>query len=176
MRKIEEGPLAAGVLHTFLLMLILTAASLSVSAKEHVLYAFRGGPDGSQPFAGVIADASGNLYGTTGAAGINGFGTVFELMPPTAQGGPWAESVLYSFQGLDFGDGTGPQAALVFDNAGNLYGTTLNGGQKASDCAPSGCGIVFELSPPSVSGGQWTETILHVFGTGTDGIAPFSHL
>jgi uncharacterized repeat protein (TIGR03803 family) len=101
--------------------------------KESVLYSFTGGADGSNPYyADVIFDKSGNLYGTTVGGGTFNSGTVFELSPAT--GGGWTESVLYSFSGgfadgLDgVLDGAIPYAGLVFDSAGNLYGTTFGGG------------------------------------------------
>jgi uncharacterized repeat protein (TIGR03803 family) len=82
-----------------------------------------------------------------------------------------SERVLYSFRGGS--DGSSPQGALVADKAGNLYGTTAEGG--SSNCV-SGCGIVFQLSPPATSGGSWTETVLYGFLGGTDGAAPGSDL
>jgi len=102
----------------------------------------------------VIADASGNLYGSTVLGGKFGDGCIFELRP-SANGG-WHESILYNFSRPD---GSSPDGSLVFDTAGNLYGTTAGGGTH-------GGGVVFELSP--TSSGPWTETILHNFGNGTD--------
>jgi uncharacterized repeat protein (TIGR03803 family) len=112
------------------------------------------GTDGANPYAGLIFDAAGNLYGTTEEGGNIGWGTVFELTP--ARGGNWTEEVLYNFSGSpDAGYST---AGLIFDAAGNLYGTTQDGGTY---CLPSdGCGTVFELSP--TAGGGWTETVLCV--------------
>jgi uncharacterized repeat protein (TIGR03803 family) len=112
--------------------------------------------DGANPVAGVILDTSGNLYGTTSAGGTvceNGCGAVFELTPPSIQGGAWTESILHFFQ---VSDGALPMAPLIFDQIGNLYGTTYLGGTFQ-------VGTVFELSPPSVQGGVWTETVLHSF-------------
>lgn len=124
------------------------------------LYTFSG-PDGWEPL-GVIRDSAGNLYGTTlygGAYQHNGCifscGTVFELSPN--RDGAWTETILYSFTGGD--DGANPQSGLVFDKAGNLYGSTVNGGVGR-------VGVVFELSPAN---GAWTETVLHTFGRGSDG-------
>jgi uncharacterized repeat protein (TIGR03803 family) len=90
---------------------------------ESVLYSFTGGNDGAEPQAGVISDAAGNLYGTAGAGGAFGFGTVFEL---TGSGSPRTEQTLYSFQ--DAGDGGFPSGGLIFDALGNLYGSTSSGG------------------------------------------------
>lgn len=118
------------------------------------------GLDGSNPghSGRFVFDASGNLYGTTAYGGTSDYGVVYELMP---SGRSWTESVLYSFKGGS--DGLGP-ANVVFDDAGNLYGTTHEGG--ASGCDNDGCGTIFELSP-SQSG--WTKTTLYSFRLGVDG-------
>jgi uncharacterized repeat protein (TIGR03803 family) len=110
-----------------------TIFRLSSTGNETVLYTFSGQPDGSEPLAGVIADAVGNLYGTTFEGGAFGFGTVFKLDKHRK------ETVLYSFSGTT--DGAYPLAGLVRDAAGNLYGTTQQGGAV-------GQGTVFELSFP----------------------------
>jgi uncharacterized repeat protein (TIGR03803 family) len=132
--------------------------------SETVLHNFKGGStDGRGPYAGLILDAAGNLYGTTTYGGVYGHGTVFELTP--AAGGAWTETVLH-----DFGHGTDgyePYAGLILDAAGNLYGTTVLGGTYGS-------GTVFELTP--ATGGSWTETVLHHFGNGTDGARPYGGL
>ena len=138
----------------------------SGSWTETQIYSFGNGSDGTTPVAGMIFDASGNLYGTTSAGGTYGFGTVFELTPNGS--GSWTETVLYNFGPAP--DGQEPLAGLVFDAAGNLYGTTEQGGNLGFPCGTYGCGTVFELTPNG-SGG-WTETILHRFGYGTDGLQP----
>jgi uncharacterized repeat protein (TIGR03803 family) len=110
---------------------------------ETVLYTFTGGIDGGKPTAGVVLDASGNLYGTTPGGGIGsctdqgipGCGVVFELTP-TASG--WTQRVLWSFSGDN--DGSEPIASVILDGAGNLYGTTQAGGTYNS-------GVVFEVTP-----------------------------
>jgi hypothetical protein len=89
---------------------------------ETVLYSFSGGPDGANPLAEVIFDQAGNLYGTTAAGGLGG-GTVFELIH---RGSGWTKQVLYNFMGGT--DGRYPAAGLIFDQMGNLWGTTVNGG------------------------------------------------
>lgn len=133
--------------------------------EENVLWNFGGvANDGIAPSAGLIADGSGNLYGTTQAGGNFGYGTVFELSPQ--HGGSWTETILYSFcanlQTLCL-DGAIPLAGLVLDSTGNLYGTTQEGGAPSGACGSPGCGTVFELSPPSTPGGAWTETVLYNF-------------
>ena len=123
---------------------------------ETVLYEFGYRPDGESQVGRVIFDAAGNLYGTTYQGGAYDGGTVFELSPQA--GGNWAESMPHSF-GVG-ADGRYAYASLIFDAAGNLYGTTYNGGAI-------GLGVVFELSP--VVGGGWTETVLYEFGYHPDG-------
>jgi uncharacterized repeat protein (TIGR03803 family) len=144
---------------------------------ETVLHTFTGSTDGANPYAGLVRDAAGNLYGTAANGGNlsvcfgSGCGVVFELSPNSSGG--WTETVLHTFSGGR--DGAGPWTGLIFDAAGNLYGTAISGGNlTASACAPYGCGIVFKLSPNS-SGG-WTETVLHAFTGGYDGGYPFGTL
>ncbi|MGA2904008.1 MAG: choice-of-anchor tandem repeat GloVer-containing protein [Candidatus Korobacteraceae bacterium] len=136
--------------------------------NEKVLHSFNNnGVDGAEPYAGLIFDAAGNLYGTTGNGGVNAGGTVLELTP--AGGGNWAETVLYSFcSQTNCTDGANPSASLIFDAAGNLYSTTDAGGTY-------GDGTVFELTP--TAGGGWTEQVLHSFNNnGTDGAYPYAGL
>jgi uncharacterized repeat protein (TIGR03803 family) len=123
---------------------------------EFLLYEFLGG-NGSGPYAGLISDAAGNLYGTTVGGGASGNGVVFKLSPPES------ETVLYSFTGA--ADGRNPYAGLIRDAAGNLYGTTFYGGTENSACR-NGCGVVFKVSPSE------SETVLHSFTGGTDGTNP----
>jgi uncharacterized repeat protein (TIGR03803 family) len=119
---------------------------------ESILWSFGKGTDGRYPLASLIEDSSGNLYGTTSSGGARGAGTVFELSP---SGTNWTESILWSFgNGLD---GAIPQAGVIFDAKGNLYGTTSAGGA-------SGDGTVFELSPPAAGEGTWSESVLWSFG------------
>jgi len=115
--------------------------------QETVLYNFSGGTDGANPSAGVISDNQGNLYGTTAFGGLS-HGTVFELSP--GSNGSWTEQVLYRFTGG--ADGNGPGGGLALDRTGNLYGTTIVGGN-------SGDGTIFELSP----GASWTFQSLYSF-------------
>jgi uncharacterized repeat protein (TIGR03803 family) len=133
------------------------------SWTESVLYSFcslRSCSDGENPTAGLIFDAAGNLCGTTQNGGTQNRGTVFQLKPNSD--GSWSESVLHSFCFLtNCSDGAYPiYAGLIFDDAGNLYGTTFQGG-VAGQCNGNGCGVVFELTPNS--GGGWTESTLYSF-------------
>jgi hypothetical protein len=151
---------------------------------ETVLYIFKGHAqnDGATPEGGLVIDAAGNLYGTTGYGGSGpclllggavGCGTVYELSPPAKEGGPWTETVLYSFQGGE--DGYVAWGDLLADKEGNLYGATFFGGGKGTTCDPfygGQCGTVFKLSPPKQKGSKWAETVLHSFAGGTDGANP----
>ena len=119
------------------------------------LYSFRGQPDGSFPYGALLRPGTGKIYGTTYYGGENGIGTVYELSPrPT---GEWGGRVIYSFQ--DGNDGNSPISNLVRDAAGNLYGTTSEGGL--------GSGAIFKLAP--IGGGQWTESVVHPFAGPPDG-------
>lgn len=136
---------------------------LDPSGKETVLYTFNGGADGGMPAGGLIQDASGNFYGTTSEGGDSGNGTVFRLDMIGNK------TVLYSFIGGN--DGARPSGALVRDEAGNLYGITILGGEETS-CGGSvpGCGTVFKLDPTG------KETVLHSFTGGADGAFPYADL
>jgi uncharacterized repeat protein (TIGR03803 family) len=124
------------------------------------LYAFKDQPDGALPYGGVISDKAGNLYGTTYYAGVHDVGTVYKL---TRSGSTWTESVLYSFKGGT--DGASPISSLVSDAAGNLYGTTSDGG--AASCS---CGVIFKMSRGAT--GKWTESVAYRFpGTPQPGFA-----
>ncbi|MBZ5573370.1 MAG: hypothetical protein LAO09_15990 [Acidobacteriia bacterium] len=140
--------------------------------KEKVLYSFLGNQDGQFPFGDLVFDKQGNLYGATWFGGGKGdtcnslypyCGTIFQLSPPrtTHKGSAWTEKVLYSFQGLDAGDGGEPNGGLVFDESGNIYGTTSVGGSNVPLCN-NGCGTAFELVR-SPKGGPWTEQLLYSF-------------
>lgn len=135
------------------------------------IYSFTGEEDGSRPLAGVIADKSGALYGTTYAGGQNGYGTVFQLTPPGSGETAWTETVLHSFQ-YNESDGTGPAGALLADANGNFYGTTMNGGIYAYPPPTPGFGTVFKLNPPSIGQTTWTETVIYNFQGNADGSAP----
>ena len=163
-----------------------TVFKLTSGGKEKVLYSFCSQPgctDGDAPFADVVRDSDGNIYGTTLYGGANnagycyavfdGFcGTVFKI-GPTGK-----ETVLYSFCAKAYcADGAGPEAGVVLDKDGNLYGTTAAGGNHSGNCpnsmdnGPGWCGVAFELQP------DLTETVLQAFcsqANCTDGALPFA--
>lgn len=140
-----------------------TVFEITANGKETVLHAFAGGCDGAFPVGGVESDLQGNLYGTTQGGGIcnneGGYGTIFKLAP----GG--TESLLYAFQGTT--DGNGATGDLFLDQQGNVYGTTEFGGNMTA-CGGLGCGVVFEVTPTG------TETVIHAFQGGTDGLDPLA--
>jgi uncharacterized repeat protein (TIGR03803 family) len=140
-------PKTVKLIALFLFATLISAPNLSAST-EQILYSFTGGD--SQP-GGVIFDQQGNLYGVTSNGGQFGFGSVFEL---SSSANGWTETVLYSFTGGKDGRTPSQSQSLVFDKAGNLYGTTIRGGKTNS-------GTVFRLSPSG--GGQWTEIVVHSF-------------
>jgi uncharacterized repeat protein (TIGR03803 family) len=149
------------------LVLAVVAVILADAARaqtETVLHTFHGHKDGDTPTSGLVPDEAGNLYGTTLFGGDStmcpgGCGTVFEMTAPSGAGGHWTYSILYRF-GQGPNDGIWPDWPLILDPAGNLYGSTFLS-------ATVGFGTVFELSPPAVKGGAWTENILYDF-TGPD--------
>lgn len=127
--------------------------------NETALYRFGNVPDGASPYSEVVFDQAGNLYGTTYGGGLNDAGAVYELLPFD---GGWAERVLYSFAGGD--DGALPQAGLIFDTGGNLYGTAS---------ADAHYGTVYELTPSEFG---WTEQTLHLFQDYSLGASPVGGL
>jgi uncharacterized repeat protein (TIGR03803 family) len=126
---------------------------LDTTGNETVLYSFTGSADGGGPTAGLIFDSAGNLYGTGSYGGPSGGGVVFKLDTSGH------ETVLYSFTGG--ADGGVPYASVIRDSAGNLYGTTINGGSSAH-------GVVFKVDTTG------HETVLYSFTGGADGGDPFS--
>ncbi len=150
-----------------------TVFKLDTTGKETVLYSFKGLPDdGEFPYSGLVMDDAGNLYGTTSQGGGGSCG---DLRAPISCGTVFKldrtgkETVLYGFKGLP-DDGGLPYSGLVMDDAGNLYGTTSQGG--GGTCTglfgvPVGCGVVFKLDTTG------KETVLHSFG-GDDGEGPGS--
>ena len=145
-----------------------TVYQVTPQGKETVLYFFTGLTDGGAPWAPVVRDASGNLYGTTSQGGDatcglagTGCGTVYKV---TTAG---VETTLYSFH--DGADGKYPKGGLVFDKEGNLYGTTESGGINDPNCS-LGCGTIFKLAPDG------TKTTLHSFNGESEGGQPNSSL
>jgi uncharacterized repeat protein (TIGR03803 family) len=138
---------------------------------ERILYRFKGGNDGCEPYAGLVADSQGNLFGTTIAGGgspncTSGCGTVFELRPA---GERYRERVLLAF---DLTNGAVPYAGLIIDSKGVLYGTTSGGGDG---CQQSNCGVVFSLSPRRAGGhASYAERVLYAFRGGSDGSGPLA--
>jgi hypothetical protein len=164
----------------WLVLVILTfVATASAEWKEKVLYSFQGGNDGLTPAGGVVFDKAGNLYGVTNEGGSTcpspGCGTIFQLAPPAKKGGAWAETILYGFNGTD---GSIPVGGAIIDGNGNLYGTTAYGGSGTCLLFGDnvGCGVVYELSPPTKKGGQWTYTVLYNFQGGKDALFPWGDL
>jgi len=163
--SLSARPRLAALL-AMLAVTVLLGTSASASS-ESVIYNFNsvsGGSDGYYPYAGMIADKKGNLYGTTYQGGnTTAYGVVFEL---TLSGSTWSETVLHPFAG-GTSDGAYPETGLVMDASGNLYGTTYEGGTYNE-------GVVFKLTK---SGNTWTETILHSFaGYPKDGSYPLGNL
>jgi|HubBroStandDraft_1064217.scaffolds.fasta_scaffold30727_2 uncharacterized repeat protein (TIGR03803 family) len=146
-------------------LLLVLSGGVTASARGQdftVIHAFGGLPDGAEPIADLVMDEAGNLYGTTQLGGSSGGGTVFKVDTTGKR------TLLHSF--TDQGTGLFPEASLILDAAGNLYGTTTQGG-GTEWCGGRGCGVVFKLD---TSG---SETVLHRFTGGTaDGCNPFGGL
>ena len=170
--KVQRGSIsrAAGIALALAVVLLLAVVATPWAQAQtyNVLYSFTGGTDGTNPSVGLVRDGAGNLYGTTfnggttgGPCGSTGCGVVFEV-DKTGK-----ETVLYAFTGG--ADGGYPQAGLVRDAAGNLYGTTSFGG-ATSFCFGSGCGVVFKLDKTG------KETVLYAFTGGADGGEPVAGL
>jgi uncharacterized repeat protein (TIGR03803 family) len=169
MREQRHTPTFSLKLLSFAIAIASLLAVPAARAQTYtVLHNFTGGADGGNPYAGLTADAAGNLYGTASTGGIssscNGCGTVFKLADHS---NAWTFSVLYSFRGRP--DGYQPEARVVFGPDGLLYGTTVVGGADGS-------GTVYKLQPlpnicPSISC-EWTETVLHSFANAPDGQNP----
>lgn len=133
--------------------------------KFAVIHFFTGGNGGSNPASSLTLDQAGNLYGTALSGGASTYGLVFKLAPGSTG---WKGTILHSFSGTD---GSSPAAPLIFDKAGDLYGTTQFGGHIESGTS---FGTAFELSPSA--SGTWSETVLHNFAAGYDGQYPSSGL
>ena len=171
----DEGQLGCGTVFA-----LSPPASSGSAWTEKVIYSFTGqNGDGAGPNAGVTLGAGGALFGVTSNGGSApcansspsappGCGTVFALMPPAA-GATWTEAVLYSFSDQLgsagwWGNGANPYGELVIGGNGVLYGTTSGGGYECLVQGSGGCGTVFQLTPPSVPGGPWTESAISLWG------------
>jgi len=125
------------------------------------VYEFNGQFDGGFPLGQIAIDSAGNIYGTAGAGGFNGYGTVYKLSP---SGGGWVLTTLYNFTS-DFGNNPN-QEGVALDSAGNLYGITRFDGEYQ-------LGTVYQLTPTV---GFWNQTIVHTFTGNNDGAYPFGPL
>ncbi len=158
----QKRSLGLAVILAMFAMFAVMTATPATAQTERILHSFNtGGQDGFNPWAGLIGDASGNLYGTTTSGGASGGGTAFELSPKA--GGGYTEKILHSFSNNGV-DGYSPLAGLIMDASGNLYGTTAYGGAHAE-------GTVYELLRKP--GGGYAEKVLHSFLKNTsDGNTP----
>jgi uncharacterized repeat protein (TIGR03803 family) len=150
---------------TLVLVVTLVLAGTASASRYNILYQFRMPKNGANPYSGLTLDSAGNLYGMTYFGGAHGVGTVVKLKRNLD--GSWTESVLHSFTGAD---GAYPFGEVIFDAAGNLYGTTSEGGASKECPNAHGCGVVFKLKPNP--NGTWTESVLHNFTGGADGAYP----
>lgn len=134
--------------------------------KEKLIYRFQGGQDAATPGAGVTFGKSGNLYGTTIFGPQDGYGTIFEVVKPSGKSHVWKDKLLYRFS--DGKDGNSPQAGLIPDAHGNLYGTARDGNPT--------WGSVFKITPPKQKGGSWTFSAIYGFRGAPDGGNPTAGL
>jgi uncharacterized repeat protein (TIGR03803 family) len=175
---ISRSQLSITLLLTLLLGPLIVAAQEPASGHFRVIHSFTGGKDGAYPYAGLIMDQSGSLYGTANAGGRGtcppaniGCGTVFKLVRSKSG---WVFQVVYAFLGGN--DGQGPYGRVAIGPGGSLYGTTIEGGD--STCL-SGCGTVFSLKPPATCQTKFCpsmETVLYRFKGNSDGFYPTGDL
>jgi uncharacterized repeat protein (TIGR03803 family) len=156
---------------------LILGGAASAQVSERVLYTFTpNSVNGGSPMSPLLQDSAGRLYGTASTGGRQispcPCGVVFELIPGAA--GAWTYHLLYEFQGMLKGDGKTPSGNLVMDSAGNLYGTTSQGGTVRICGENNGCGTVFKLTRNAT--GRWAESVLHSFGGAGDGSTPYSGL
>lgn len=140
----------------------LFAAVPAWAADGETAYNFTGSPGGANPASDLLAHG-GKFYGAAASGGKNSLGAIYQLKQK--DDGSWAAKTIFSFGGLD--NGSMPQAGLIADEAGNLYGTAYLGGNV-------GAGTVYRLSPKS--NGGWKMTVLHHFTGGADGFHPYGDL
>jgi uncharacterized repeat protein (TIGR03803 family) len=152
---------------------------------ETALHSFEGAQAGAFPFAGLVADGMGALYGATAYGGESrgaavsgpgaGNGTIFKLTPPVGGQGAWTKTVIYRFCAQPgCPDGSRPYGGLAVDESGVLYGTTYAGGSLAASA--TGGGTVYKLTPPGDGQTDWTQTVLYAFQGGADGSGPSGDL
>jgi uncharacterized repeat protein (TIGR03803 family) len=153
----------------------LTPTADHASWTVTLVHTFPRTTSGAEGFAtsGVVMDRFGNLFGVRGYSDL-----IYELTPPAKAGGSWVFRPLYIFcSKANCADGKLPPSTPIIDNAGNLYGVTLRGGNGSGDTS---AGTVYKLSPPTTKGGAWVETVLHVFclkqDTCPDGSSPIGAL
>jgi uncharacterized repeat protein (TIGR03803 family) len=151
--------------------------------RETILHRFAGPPgDGDAPQGGLIAAKDGALYGATFLGGSRGnkgagFGTIFRLTPPEKGQTAWTETLLYRFCAEpDCADGSIPEAGLIADEEGALYGAAQFGGRACALYPESGCGVIFKLAPPTGAGAAWAESVVLQFAGPPDGASPFTAL
>ena len=132
--------------------------------KKTILCTFSGA-NGNEPAAGLILDAAGNLYGTTFSGGAHNQGVLYRLAPPPIGQTAWTQTVLHAFA-ASRADGAAPWSTVIFDAAGNLYGTTSAGGAY-------GIGTAYKVAPPAPGKTSWTETTLVPMSTRT-GATPYA--
>jgi uncharacterized repeat protein (TIGR03803 family) len=131
--------------------------------RKTVLHEFGSTADDiATPSLGLLNMPEG-FYGAD-QGGANNFGAVYLLTPPVTKHGAWMQNILYSFQGSSVGDAAFPSGEMVRDANGNFYGSTAQGGVN-------NLGAVYEVSPPAVTGGAWTERVIYSF-SGIDGTLP----
>jgi len=144
--------------------IVIWALTISAAAAQTltVLHTFSGEADGAQPGVGLTMDAAGNLYGTTSSGGPGRFGTVFKV---THRSSGWEFTTLYSFRGG--ADGGTPETRVIFGPDGTFYGATNTGGDQGCGGYNTGCGVVFNLRPPTsackTAVCYWTENVIYTF-------------
>jgi len=159
----------------------------STKWTKTTIHNFASGADGAVPFGRLLIDGSGAVFGTTSQGGnsqcgdgigdVIGCGTVFKLVPPAPGRTAWTKTVIYHFKGIP--DGMSPQSGLIVDAAGNLVGTTFNGGN--GNCSDRyyriiGCGTIFKLTRPAAGQTAWTEKVVYNFRGLADGWEPIGEL